>query len=304
MTPAVESTYLSTLEAAAALGVSVSTVKRWVDEGCLPAHRTAGGHRKLLRADVLALARSGVVPSQDLAALLPVNDHRGSVQAESVAAALEAVLLAGRAAEVRALLRRAYRGGLPLAQLADVVISPVMRKIGHQWEAEKIDVWHEHRASQLCLAALHELAAEIGQSAEKNRPVAVGASPAGDPYQLSSVLAQLVLSEAGWNAINLGPNMPLANLALAAKQLRPKLIWLSASYLADRERFLREYRAFYRQAQQLSAAVAVGGPALSDAVRSQMPYTTYGDGLTHLAAFAQSLHPRSTRPRRGRPRKP
>lgn len=297
------SRYVSTRQAAQALGVSVSTVKRWVDEGRLPADKTAGGHRKLLRAEVLALARQGELPRQDLTQLLPALAPRKKLDEQTLAAAIQASLLRGETEELRGLIHRAHRSGMPVERLADQFISPAMHKIGHQWETARIDVWQEHRGTQLCLAALHGLLPEIDQRTQKKRPVALGAAPAGDPYQLATLLAQLTLLDADWNAVNLGPNTPFANLLKAARELKPRLIWLSVSHLVDARDFVREYRLFYREVQRIGSAVAVGGRSLTDELRSQLPYTTYGDGLTHLAAFARTVHPRPGPPRRGRPSK-
>jgi methanogenic corrinoid protein MtbC1 len=190
---------------------------------------------------------------------------------------------------------------LPLETLADDVISPVMERVGHDWETEKIDVWQEHRGTLLVAAALFDLHAEISRRAERHRPIALGGAPEGDPYVLASLLAQLVLLDAGWEAVNLGPNTPLDGLAGAIRQLRPRLVWLSVSHLADSPRFARNYRALHAAANKAGAAIVVGGRALIEPIRSQLHYTSHGDGLTHLAALARTLHARPKRPRRGRP---
>ena len=72
------------------------------------------------------------------------------------------------------------------------------------------------------------------------------------------------------------------------RELRPRLVWLSVSHLENSDVFLRSYRGFYQAAEQLGVAVAVGGRALAEPIRSVMPYTTYGDTFTHLVAFAHT----------------
>lgn len=69
--------------AAAALGVSSSTLRRWIDEGRLRAHRTGGGHRRIPASEVRRLAREArpavrmrehALPAASLPALATVLD--------------------------------------------------------------------------------------------------------------------------------------------------------------------------------------------------------------------------------------
>ncbi len=298
----VERRYVSTAQVATALGVSVTTVKRWVDDGVLPAHKTPGGHRKLLLADVLHIVREGNFPHLELGRLDLPCPAMAQAQPQALCGHLLAALKSGEASVARLLLQEASDAGVPLETLADAIVAPAMAHLGHEWERGRIDALHEHRGTLICVAALYALKPVLEENSGGDHPRALGGGPEKDPYLLANVLAELVLLEAGWDVINLGPNTPLASFRKALAEFQPRLLWLSISHLEDAERFTVEYRGLYHEAVQAGTAVAVGGRALTEAVRAGLPYTTFGDGMTHLAAFAHSLHPRPRRPRRGRPR--
>jgi excisionase family DNA binding protein len=293
--------YLSTAQVAEALGVGVSTVKRWVEEGLLPAAKTAGGHRKLLMADVLDVARRNNLPVRDLARLTGAPVGRRQPDLKAVSKDLYQALRAGDADSARALVHGAYRQGVPMEELADAVVRPAMSQIGIDWATRVIDVMHEHRASQVCASVLFELKESLERRGRLVRPLAVGGAPEGDFSVLPSLMAQMVMLDCGWDAVDLGPNTPLSSLGLAAVELRPRLVWLSISHGLEHKHFIADYRALYRKCEASGVALVVGGQALVDSIRSKLPYTAHGDSLAHLAAFAKSLYPRPPRRGRGRP---
>lgn len=306
MTPAVGdlmAKYVSTNAAAKALGVSVSTVKRWVDDGVLPAQKTAGGHRKLLIADVLQLIRNGELPHADLSHLATLPSAQRRAAPAKVADELYRQLLAGDEVRARATIHGEYRRGQSIDQLADLVIAPAMHRIGSDWQAGRIDVLEEHRASQICAAALYELKAVLENRATRPRPMAVGGATEGDDSVLPSLLAQMLLVDQGWDTVNLGPRTPLASFQRAIDELQPRLLWLTVSHLPDEAAFVASYQVLYRHAERAGVAIAIGGRAITDRIRGKIVFSAYGETMAHLSAFALSLHPRTRRPRRGRPPK-
>ncbi|HEY3395483.1 MAG TPA: B12-binding domain-containing protein, partial [Lacipirellulaceae bacterium] len=181
--------FLSTAEVAEALGIGVSTVKRWVEDGILPASKTAGGHRKLLLADVLEVARQDNLPVHDLARLTPgVSVKRHRLESASLGEALYKALLTGDGQQVRAMIQGAYRNGMTIEALADFAIAPAMHRIGSDWETGRIDVMHEHRATQLCVGALFELKEVLETRVKRQWPIAVGAATEGDLSLLPTLL--------------------------------------------------------------------------------------------------------------------
>ncbi|MFO0930163.1 MAG: excisionase family DNA-binding protein [Gemmataceae bacterium] len=296
-----EPRHLSPLQVARILGVSQTTVKRWVDENRLRAHRTAGGHRRIPVSEVKAMVRRENWPVVDEALLDEPSGPDGALDAAALQEKLYRALLHNDTERARELVLAAHPHRQTVAELADTVIAPLMTRIGHDWAEGELDVFQEHCGTQVCLGAVLALKARLEASRlhDGNRPLAVGGGPEGDHYLLANVLVEMTLHELGWRVVNIGPNTPFASLRRAMDEWRPQLLWLSCSYLADQGGFLAGYRTLYQEAARRGVLVAVGGRALTEAVRQQMTYTHFGDRLAHLAAFVQPFSPRLAPPRDG-----
>lgn len=295
--------YASTAQVAKALGPSVTTVKRWVDDGILPARKTAGGHRKVLMADVLQVMRESNLPMANIGKFLPRSRSVDFASTQSILIQLNEALLHAEVDLIRALLLGAMQNGFAMHTIADEIVGPALVEIGRLWESGQIDVMHEHRATLLVLSSLYEIEGKLVSKSATGRPVAVGGAPAGDPTLVPTLLAKLVLLDSGWDAVNLGPNTPASAFLAAIDELKPSLIWLCVTHLEEPEAFLAEFQKLHRVAAERGIPVAVGGSGLTKPLREKMPYTTFGDGMGHLTAFARTLHQRPAVPRRGRPRK-
>jgi excisionase family DNA binding protein len=280
--------YLKTQRVANALGISVSTVKRWVDSGMIRAARTVGKHRLIPFSEAVRLAREYGFPEANLEELAGMGTRGSKMGDRQAVALLEKLLREGRGAESRTLIQSLYKGGWAAVPLADDLIRPVMERIGHGWMAGSLDVYEEHAATQIVTGALRDLVDRVGGKSGSDR-LAMGANPEGDPYVLAGLLGELVLGELGWEVRNLGCNLPLRSLAHAAVRYRPRLIFISAGYLKDEGQFVREYQSFYASAAAIGAAVIVGGRALRPDVRSRLSYASHGERMAHLAEFARRL---------------
>lgn len=295
MTPTPD-TLLKTQQVARALGVGVSTIKRWVDSGEIPARKTVGGHRLISQSDMLTFARDRGLPVGALDHP-EVKADRGPLAVDLLHDSLATALKRGRSREVKSLIRRARSEGIDAATLADVVLRPAMEIVGHDWELGGLDIYQEHRASRLVESVLMELIQQVDDEPGPSAPLALGAAPEGDLYTVSGLFCELALRELGWEAINLGANLPLSSLARAVQVHQPRLIWLTIHHVDDRERFVAEYNAFHALTTATSAAVILGGPGLTPDLRPRLVAASLGDRIAHLVEFARRLAPTGRSPR-------
>jgi excisionase family DNA binding protein len=276
-------------QVASALQASESSVKRWCDQGAISTIRTVGGHRKItldalqhfLRSSnrpLIAPQALGLSPNRVATeGMIPGGQDHDQKQ-------FRTALAQGDEDACRRILRMRVGLGASRSEAADFLITDAMHGIGEAWDCQRVDAYQERRGCEICTRLLGELRSEL-PTLPASSPVALGGTLSGDPYQLPTALVELALRESGWDAMNLGSNLPAESLLQAVSDHRPRLVWLSVSSIEDPEQFIRQENLLAEKIGD-EVALLIGGRALTDEIRPKLRYTAHCDSLRHLVDFA------------------
>jgi methanogenic corrinoid protein MtbC1 len=97
------------------------------------------------------------------------------------------------------------------------VLSPAMSAIGARWAAGNLEIFVEHRASNIAMRLIGQFGPRFARRGVSKGTVVLG-SPADEMHTLStSMVADLIRLE-GWNVSDVGANMPAEAFAEAIRQ--------------------------------------------------------------------------------------
>jgi excisionase family DNA binding protein len=283
-----ETVRLSPRQAAQAMGVSESSVKRWCDQGVIPTVRTAGGHRRIPLSAMLGFLRTG---SQELVQpeLLGLPEATGQRHwtLAAAAGAFREALVAGDETQCRQIALDLYLSGHRVSEIGDRIVAATFHEIGDLWACGDVEVYQERRGCEICMRLMHELSSVI-PPAPPSAPLAIGGTPEQDHYSLPTAIIEIVLREAGWKAVSLGTCLPFGTMSAAIRAYQPRLFWLSVSHIQDPDYFLDSYHALPEAAGR-EVFLVLGGRALDSSIRPKLQFTAYCDDLAHLESLATSL---------------
>lgn len=189
------------------LDVHYMTVYRYVRQGQLPA--TKVGRSWYVKPSDLELFRDAKVQTSEVS--------EGGRKVAPWAERLEAQLIQGDQRGAAEIMEAVLRSGHDLYFLYLQVLSPAMGAIGAKWAAGNLEIFVEHRASNIALRLIGQFGPRFARRGVSKGTVVLG-SPADEMHTLStSMVADLIRLE-GWNVSDVGANMPAEAFAEAIRQ--------------------------------------------------------------------------------------
>jgi MerR family transcriptional regulator, light-induced transcriptional regulator len=234
-----KTTLHSTKAAFRLTGVSPDIMRAWERRYHLVRpERDRNGHRRYSDSDIdkLRLLRKLVDRGHAIGRLSPLTTDElrmllrdgATVRPDEIAASLMRRLFEAIAA-YRPTLCDDILGlamtGLSPRDAVELVIAPALNKAGTLWRSDKVSIAQEHlltaSVERLVVTMLHT----FGKAA--HGPTIVFTTLSGERHTLGALMAAMIAASRGIHAVYLGPELPPAEAAQAAKSCKADAIALS-----------------------------------------------------------------------------
>lgn len=282
---------LSPRQFAEAIGVSESSVRRWADSGQLQMTRTAGGHRKIPRAEAIRFVRESSIDVVRPDLLLTSEPTHRRQRANAFASQHDQLLKAledGDGELVSGLITGMYVNGVSAADICDGALRHALHRIGDKWPTDKRGIFLEHRATNICIDALHRLRAGYIHTTPQ-AAAAVGGAPSKDPYVLPSLMAATVLADVGLQPVNLGPDTPMDVLADSCLEMEATVVWIAVTSASSRAATEQALADLCRRLRKKRTQIIIGGRSAHRYKLPANPNLQVFDSMSEMAGFAKSL---------------
>lgn len=257
--------YFNSEEAAKILGVNVSTIKRWTDEGKLGCIRSAGGHRKFLMshlADFLSankkkIARVNLFPLEDEVDL-QISHHILKGDFDFLVAYVYEQALLCRRSRVQKVLNGLYLGQYLLHEIYDRLVTPVLHKIGDSWAQDQTTIMEEHLATQTIRDSMIRLQGIITISPKKIGSV-LCLNLLSELHDMALKMVDHILEARGFLVLFSGQITPLLDMDRVFHKFQPNRVYVSSTSIPEPEEYEAAFHRLCDSCQAHGAAVYIGG---------------------------------------------
>ncbi len=257
--------YLNSQEAAKILGVNVSTIKRWTDEGKLQCTRSAGGHRKFdmkhlarfLETNKHKSARANLFPIETEADLR-LSNHIVKGNFSYLIDYLEELSLHCEREQAQKVLNGLYLAQYPLYVIYDRIITPILHRIGNRWAASDVSVIEEHLATQILRDGVIRLQGIVNIPSKIAGKV-LCLTFSQEFHDIAVKMIQHIMEFRGYKAYNSGSITPLLEINAIFSEIKPERVYISSTYVVDTKTTQTEFNHVGDLCQQYGARLFIGG---------------------------------------------
>ncbi|GDX12197.1 HTH-type transcriptional repressor CarH [Acidobacteriota bacterium] len=267
-----DSSLLSIGDICSETGLSSDVVRVWERRYGFPMPvRLPSGHRRYRTEDLHRLR---------LIAEAVASGHRPSTAVRSSSAQLQTMVLKNSSSEPSLILdelmlatenansekiKNLLAEALFQKGLRDFVIhtiAPLLERVGIAWAEGRLDIHHEKLLTEVLEDLLRKLRNELDQQAKGPREVVLITTLPGERHRLGLLMAALIYTSKGYKTEVLGMDVPVANIAKAARQVGAHKVAVSLSILTAGESIRRLLKDLQERLPQ-GCALVVGGQGAS-----------------------------------------